>query len=165
MLTSKSSSKVSLSKSYSDDSGLESLRPSDDWSRRGEDISYGVKSLNFFGDGDWSRDSPERLASDEEELVAGPIESCSSSRVEMVGKSPKLVCLKLMVSLCTVCEYGNNYGKRARKNVPYFSGGCSVPLSSVFEPISNLGRGQVGLLGKLALLGRVWVGIDQVGIS
>ena len=94
ILTSKSSSDTpSLSsKSNSEDSEpLDNFRPSSPDSRRGDDMSYGVKSLNFLGD--VSSDSAEMLASDDEEdEVAGPIERCKSSRWSGVN-SPKLLCL------------------------------------------------------------------------
>ena len=51
------------------------------------------------------------------------------------------------------------------KTVPDLCGGCAIALTAILEPVTNLGRRQVRLLGQLALLRRVWVWVDQIGIA
>lgn len=115
--------------------------------------SYGVNSLNFLA----GEISFEILDCDDEDKFVVLL----SSEDKVV--SPKSGRLKNIVNNG---QYEHTVIIKIKINwliyLPIFCSSCSISLSSIFKPISNLCRCQIGFFGKFALFCRIWVWILKI---
>ena len=94
--------------------------------------SYGVNNLNFFGDGSNDDDDKSPL------WILSPF--WSDSRSELPACSTAFpVCLNYRFK--NFVQSGYFIKKCGFFNIPDFSCGSTIPLSSVFEPVTDLGWG------------------------